>query len=472
MAFGLKVATSRIIYHGYRNLDYIVIGKAFGTQALGIYRVAFEIAMSPAMSVLNVLNGAAFPVYSRLAGDRSKLKESFVWTTRNLAVLIGPIAVFLAFSAPNLVPLAGGAKWLDAVPLVRVLCWAALLRCLAHLTPQLLHAAGRPDLAIYDSLITLCMLALAFGSFLGLPALKSWGLMGIAWGWVVAYPPILFALWLFARRVVTLGLWEYARKSAGGRAGQPGDGRCVVGIFRCCQLPRCRARALRPAACVRGAFTVGVRSLWPRRQHSGHAAWRAGAAGMSSLPSVSVVVRSHRRTQVLLKLLERALDQDHPNYEVVVIEQTPDLAPELRAELDALESANAGKLRVAYFPPLGAVRARNEAWKAARNQVVLFIDDDDLPVGREWVSRPRRELPRSVVHRRFGSARLLAGRRRNGVRHRREYSDGSPLHLLHDAALSESLQPARERHSDPPRHQHVDSARRDRARRRLGRRRH
>ena len=132
-----------------------------------------------------------------------------MWTTRNLVVLIGPIAVFLAFSAPNLVLLAGGEKWHAAVPIVQVLCWAALLRCVAHLTPQLLHAAGRPDLAIYDSLITLCMLAISFGAFLGLPSLKSWGVMGVAWGWLAAYPPILFALWVFARRVVPLSFSEY-----------------------------------------------------------------------------------------------------------------------------------------------------------------------------------------------------------------------------------------------------------------------
>lgn len=235
VVFGLKVATSRIIYHGYRNLDYMVVGKAFGTEALGVYRVGFEIAMSPAMSVLNVLNGAAFPVYSRLAADRARLKESFVWTTRNLVVLIGPIAVFLAFAAPNLVPLVGGEKWLPAVPVVQVLCWAALLRCVAHLTPQLLHAAGRPDLAIYDSLITLCMLAVSFAVFLGLPMLKPWGIMGIAWGWLLAYPPILLALWVFARRVVPLGFGEYL---ASFRAGALATTSVALSLLVCSFVPQ------------------------------------------------------------------------------------------------------------------------------------------------------------------------------------------------------------------------------------------
>ena len=210
VSFGLKVATSKFIYHGYRNLDYVVIGKAFGTAAVGVYRVGFEVAMSASMAVLNVVNGAAFPVYSRLAGQKDQLRESFLWTTRGLVVLIGPIAVFLAFAAPNLVPLLGGEKWAGAVPVVEVLCWAALLRCLAHLTPQLLHAGGRPDLAVYDSLITLLMLAVTFAvciGFLGEPL----GFVSIAWGWLVSYPPILIVLWLFARRIIPLPLRDYLR---------------------------------------------------------------------------------------------------------------------------------------------------------------------------------------------------------------------------------------------------------------------
>jgi len=105
---------------------------------------------------------------------------------------------------------------------------------------------------------------------------------------------------------------------------------------------------------------------------------------MTEHVSVSVVIRSFNRLEPLLGLLQVVLDQDYPTYEVVVIEQSTQMTAEIRAQLSALEQQHS-RLRVLWFPPLGAVRARNAAWQAARNEVVLFIDDDDTPVDRQWV---------------------------------------------------------------------------------------
>jgi O-antigen/teichoic acid export membrane protein len=214
--FGIKVAASGIIYNTYRNLDYAVVGRLFGAAALGVYRVAFDIAMSPSMSVLAVVNGAAFPVYSRLAHDPPRLKESFLFTTRNLIILTGPIAVFLAFSAPNLIPLIEHGKWNAAVPVVQVLCWAALFRSLAHLSPQVLHAVGRPDLAVWESVLTLALLSLMFGAAAHFG--DAVGVSAIAWGWLLIYPAVLWTLWLFKRRLIGLRLSEYLKSFGAGLA--------------------------------------------------------------------------------------------------------------------------------------------------------------------------------------------------------------------------------------------------------------
>ena len=103
-----------------------------------------------------------------------------------------------------------------------------------------------------------------------------------------------------------------------------------------------------------------------------------------TLPSVSVVIRSYKRPELLLKLLQALLAQDHPDFEVIVMEQSG-FAPELRARFDALAAADA-RLRMMYSEPLGVGGARDAGWRLATREIVLTIDDDDVPLGTDFVS--------------------------------------------------------------------------------------
>ena len=101
-------------------------------------------------------------------------------------------------------------------------------------------------------------------------------------------------------------------------------------------------------------------------------------------PRVSVVVRSMNRLEALVELLERLLAQRHDGFEIVVVEQTRARPPAQQARLDAL--AADPRLRVLDRPPLGGPGARNEAVRAARGDIVILVDDDDLPLSSDWIA--------------------------------------------------------------------------------------
>jgi glycosyltransferase involved in cell wall biosynthesis len=98
-------------------------------------------------------------------------------------------------------------------------------------------------------------------------------------------------------------------------------------------------------------------------------------------PFVSVIVRAFRRPGPLEELIARLRAQTYPAFEIVVVEQSED--PALLARLEALGDP---RLRVLARPPLGAPGARNEAIRHARGDILLLIDDDDLPVGDGWIA--------------------------------------------------------------------------------------
>ncbi len=102
-------------------------------------------------------------------------------------------------------------------------------------------------------------------------------------------------------------------------------------------------------------------------------------------PRVTVVIRSYNRIAALCELLRSALAQrcDAP-FEVVVVEQTVHIEPTDQAALAQLELDP--RVRILRHPPLGGPRARNVGARAARGQILLFMDDDDLPFDDGWMA--------------------------------------------------------------------------------------
>lgn len=103
-----------------------------------------------------------------------------------------------------------------------------------------------------------------------------------------------------------------------------------------------------------------------------------------ALPFVSVAVRSYRRLPQLVELVSQLQQQDYPRFEIVVIEQSTLEREAHRAALAAL--ARDSRVRLLEYDALGAGAARNEAARQSRGDIVLFLDDDDLPLHRNWIT--------------------------------------------------------------------------------------
>lgn len=100
--------------------------------------------------------------------------------------------------------------------------------------------------------------------------------------------------------------------------------------------------------------------------------------------SVSVIVRSFNRLDACLELLNALLEQDYGNFEIIVVEQSTKKTPAQQERFDAL-AAQSPRIRVFQRKPLGAPGARNEGCRHARGEILVFIDDDDLPISRDWI---------------------------------------------------------------------------------------
>lgn len=109
---------------------------------------------------------------------------------------------------------------------------------------------------------------------------------------------------------------------------------------------------------------------------------------MNTLPSVSVVMPTFRRPDLLTRCLQALLAQDLPAqaYEIVVVDDGPHA--DTREAVEALAAPGGPAIR--YLPNTGSVHgpaaARNLGWQAGRADLVAFTDDDTVPEP-DWLSK-------------------------------------------------------------------------------------
>jgi lipopolysaccharide exporter len=176
LGFSSWLLLNGILYFAYRRVDSLLIGRLLGSQMLGIYAIAYEIANLTTTELLAPLRRALFPGYVVMAGDPALLRRRFlqVW---GVTIAVGtPIGVLTALVADPFVRIILGEQWHDATGLIRLLAFSGVLAVIeTHFYPVLL-ALGR---------LKLLNMGLAIGIVMMVPLVffgVLWqGVQGAAW---------------------------------------------------------------------------------------------------------------------------------------------------------------------------------------------------------------------------------------------------------------------------------------------------
>jgi GT2 family glycosyltransferase len=95
---------------------------------------------------------------------------------------------------------------------------------------------------------------------------------------------------------------------------------------------------------------------------------------MNNFPLISVVIPTYYREEALRDSLIDVLKQDYPNFEVIVVDQTPQHEPEIQAYLEV--QATAGKIKWLRLDWASLPGARNYGVRRSSGEIIIFIDDD------------------------------------------------------------------------------------------------
>lgn len=206
--FGARAALSGLLSETSKNLDYFLVGLLLGMGPLGVYRVAFDIAVMPLESIAQPIYRVTFSVFARMSRDGDRLFQAFVDATRSMIALTSPVAVVLFLGTDDLLALVTRGGWEGAVPVVQLLCWAAFFRTVTRLFDNLFYARREPGIALLDAVAT--FLLLAAGMPVGLLLFGAeYGILVPAHVWLWTYPVVYGVLFAIAVRRKALAPGRY-----------------------------------------------------------------------------------------------------------------------------------------------------------------------------------------------------------------------------------------------------------------------
>jgi PST family polysaccharide transporter len=135
------------------NLDYLLIARFIGSEALGIYFFAFNAGLGISQSVLYGLSSAWYPHFCQARNDMKLLKQRFFGSFKAILLVVVPLVILQTNLAPFYVPIIFGQKWVTAIPILVLICCCAIPIALSNATTQLLQAVDKINIDIAWNLI-------------------------------------------------------------------------------------------------------------------------------------------------------------------------------------------------------------------------------------------------------------------------------------------------------------------------------
>lgn len=174
------------------NLDYLLIGGFLGIDALGIYYFAFNAGLGISLSVIVTLTSALFPYLCEARGNLNQFRNRYFSSLKKIALIVVPLVVLQSSLAPLYVPIVFGQKWVEAIPILILICLSAVPMSFARAASQLLQAVDKSHIDLYWNIIFTGIFAAAL--LLAMQGGIYWVAAAVLISQAVALP--IFTIWV------------------------------------------------------------------------------------------------------------------------------------------------------------------------------------------------------------------------------------------------------------------------------------
>lgn len=202
--FGITVGAISLTALLVTQLDNFLIGTFVGVVVLGFYDRAYRTAQWPSTLLTNMVSRTAFYTYAKLQDDPARLQKTAKMILWLIALLAWPIALVIFITAPDLIVLLYGERWLPSTLFLRILVLISAIKPLWDNASTFYTAIGRPSVTLILMGIQVLVLAIA-----GLLMTIAWGAIGTCVAVGLAFIVGIAGFYRTMRREVHINFVEF-----------------------------------------------------------------------------------------------------------------------------------------------------------------------------------------------------------------------------------------------------------------------
>ncbi|MBN1576692.1 MAG: lipopolysaccharide biosynthesis protein [Chitinispirillaceae bacterium] len=216
--FGMVIIVSRIVDYVLCNAPFVLIGKVIGKEGLGLFSVAYMMALFPQTAINAVLGHVLISTFSRIQTDDKKTAAGFNRLLLFGSVFAVPVLLVMAIMPYELLRVIcvfnRNNAWLEAAPLLRWLALMGIPYVFSTFSNSVWLSRGKVVESIIVSLVI--GLSLVISIMIGV----QWGLTGVCIALllqaVLVFTPYMYVNYLLTRVPVVTSFSAFVPSLAAG----------------------------------------------------------------------------------------------------------------------------------------------------------------------------------------------------------------------------------------------------------------
>lgn len=178
--YGMRILFTNLANWIIENIDNFMVGRAFGTSALGAYTVSYNLVRTPTNHLVTSIQQVLFPASARSVGRNDEHGLAYLFVVWGISLVAFPAFLVVAALSATVVDALYGAEWSSASAILLPLSLGMPFHAVMAVGGPMLWGRGEAGREMRVQFVVVPVLVLVLAAMTNMsPAAMAWGVAAV-----------------------------------------------------------------------------------------------------------------------------------------------------------------------------------------------------------------------------------------------------------------------------------------------------